>query len=201
MDFCLFTLGRLPAGSISLLRRTLSTVLLLSPKLVQSSLIVDPLPLAWHIRIFMNSIFVYWVNFRLPEGSISLLRRTLSTVLLLSPKLVQSSVIVDPLPLAWNIRIFINSILVYWVNFKNFGPDIFNWVVQLRLSEGEELLRRSFSCNWLKWTARFARISQRYLKKHVRIGFRWWHNGFEGLCGFVGYVAWLCLWETTLKFY
>ena len=136
---------------------------------------------------------------RLPAGSISLLRRTFSTVLLLSPKLVQSSSIVDPLPLAWHIRIFINSTLVYWVNFKNFGPDIFNWVVQLRLSEGEELLRRSFSCNCLKWTARFARVSQKYLKKHVRIGFRWWHNGFEGLCGFAGYVACLCLWETTLK--
>ena len=135
MDFCLFKLGRLPAGSISLLRRTLSTVLLLSPKLVQSSSMVDPLPLAWHIRTFINSTLVYWVNFknfgpvklgRLPAGSISLLRRTLSTVLLLSPKLVQSSSMVDPLPLAWHIRIFINSTLVYWVNVKNFGPDIFN---------------------------------------------------------------------------
>ena len=113
---------------------------------------------------------------RLPAGSISLLRRTLSTVLLLSPKLVQSSLIVDPLPLAWHIRIFINSTLVYWVNFKNFGPDIFNWVVQLRLSEGEELLRRSFSCNCLKWTAGFARVGQRYLRKHVRIGFRRWQR-------------------------
>ena len=138
---------------------------------------------------------------RLPAGSISLLRRTLSTVLLLSPKLVQSSLIVDPLPLAWHIRIFINSTLVYWVNFKNFGPDIFNWVVQLRLSKGEELLRRSFSYNCVRWTAGFARVGQRYLRKHVRIGFRWWHNGFEGLCGFAGYVKWLGLCETTLKFY
>ena len=136
---------------------------------------------------------------RLPAGSISLVRRTLSTVLLLSPKLVQSSSMVDPLPLAWHIRIFINSTLVYWVNVKNFGPDIFNWVVQLRLSEGEELLRRSFSCNCLKWTAGFARVGQKYLRKHVRIGFRWWHNGFEGLCGCAGYVKWLGPWETTLK--
>ena len=63
-------------------------------------------------------------NFPLSYGSISLRCRILTTVFLLSPKLVQSSLIVDPLPLAWHIRIFINSILVYLVNFENFGPDI-----------------------------------------------------------------------------
>ena len=138
---------------------------------------------------------------RLPAGSVSLLRGTLSTVLLLSPGLVRSSSVVGPLPLAWHVGIFVNSTLVYWVNVENFGPDVFGWGVRLGLGGGGGLLRGPFSCGCLGWTAGFARVGQGCLRKHVRMGFRWWNNGFEGLCGFAGYVACLGLWETTLKFY